>query len=127
MAGYLKALKEQFNALAASLGAEGITRKPMATGLDSGMLPAPNFELRIIEKLKGKPGGLSLGEVWASLGAHKKAKPEFDQAVLALYKDGRVYLDRHDHPMRLSEEERRALVFDGAGTYYVGITLRGDI
>ena len=90
------------------------------------MLPAPNFEHRIIEKLKGKPGGLSLIEVWASLGAHKKAKPEFDQAVLSLYRDGRVYLDRHDHPMRLSDVERRDLVCDGAGNYYVGITLRGD-
>jgi hypothetical protein len=98
----------------------------MATGLDGGMLPAPNFEHRIIEMLKGKPGGLSLTEVWASLGAQKKAKADFDRAVLSLYKDGRVYLDRHDHPLRLSDAERRDLVFDGSGNYYVGITLRGD-
>jgi hypothetical protein len=126
MAAYLKALQEQSNALAAKLYAEGITRESMATGLDGGMLPAANFEHRIIEKLQGRPGGLSLIEVRASLGAQGKAKAEFDQAVLSLYKDGRVYLDRHDHPLRLSDAERRDLVFDGVGIYYVGITLRGD-
>jgi len=120
-------LKEQSNTLAAKLSARGITREQMAAGLIDGMLPAPNLEHRILDKLKGKAGGLSLIEVRASLGAQKgKAKAEFDQAVLSLYKNRRVYLDRHDHPLRLSDAERRDLVFDGAGTYYVGITLRGD-
>ena len=120
-------MKEQSNTLAAKLSARGITREQMAAGLIDGMLPAPNLEHRILDKLKGKAGGLSLIEVRASLGAQKgKAKAEFDQAVLSLYKNGQVYLDRHDHPLRLSDAERRDLVFDGAGTYYVGITLRGD-
>jgi hypothetical protein len=135
MAAYFKALKE-FNAPAVKLGAEGITRENTAAKLVDGMLPAPNLEHRILDKLKGKPGGLSLLELRASLGivvrpslgAQKgKAKAEFDQAVLSLYKDRRVYLDRHDHPMRLTDAERRDLVFDEAGNYYVGITLRGDI
>lgn len=92
------------------------------------MPPTQNFEHSILDKLKGKPGGLSLIEVRVSLGAQKgKAKADFDQAVLALYANRRVYLDRHDHPMRLSDAERRDLVFDGAENYYVGITLRGDI
>ena len=98
----------------------------MAAGLVDGMLPASNLEHNIINKLKGKPGGLSLIEVRASLGGQGKAKAAFDQAVLSLYRDGRVYLDRHDHPLRLSDAERRDLVFDGEGNYYVGITLRGD-
>jgi hypothetical protein len=127
MSVYLKALKEQSNALAVKLSAQGITREQMAAGLVDGMLP-PSFEQRILDKLKGKPGGLSLIEVRASLGAQKgKAKAEFDQAVLSLYKNRRVYLDRHDHPLRLSDAERRDLVFDGEGNYYVGITLRGDL
>ena len=84
----------------------------------------PNLELSILDKLKGKPGGVSLIEVRAMLGGQGKAKTAFDQAVLALYKEKRVYLDRHDHPMRLSDAERRDLVFDGAENYYVGITLR---
>jgi hypothetical protein len=127
MAAYHKALKEQSNALAAKLSAQGITWEQTAAGLVDGMLPAPNFERSILDKLKGRPGGLSLIEVRASLGARGKAKAEFDQAVLSLYKNHRVYLDRHDHPLRLSDAERRDLVFDGAGNYYVGITLRGDI
>jgi hypothetical protein len=126
MAPYLNAAKEQSNAL--NLSALGITRGWMAAALVDGMLPAPSLEQKILEKLKGRPGGLSLTEVRASLGPKPKvAKADFDQAVLSLYKDRRVYLDRHDHPLRLSDVERRDLVFDGAGNYYVGITLRGDI
>ena len=130
--GYLKALKEQFNAIAAWLTAGDIPPEPRTTWVDEDMVPAPNFEHRInfehciIEKLKGKPGGVSVVEVWASLGAQRTAKTEFDQAVLSLYKEGRVYLDRHDHPLRLSDADRRDLVFDGTVNYYVGITLRGD-
>jgi hypothetical protein len=126
MAAYLKALEEQSNALAAKLSAQGITRKQTAAGLVDVMLPAPNLEHKILDKLRGKPGGLSLIDVRASLGVKAKAKAEFDQAVLSLYKNGRVYLDLHDHPMRLSDAERRDLVCDDAGNYYVGITLRGD-
>ena len=120
MAAYFKALN------AAKSSAVGITREQMAEGLFDGMLSAPNLEHSILDKLQGKPGGLSLTEVRASLGAQGKAKAAFDQAVLALYKSRRVYLDRHDHPMRLSDAERRDLVFDGTGNYYVGITLRSD-
>jgi hypothetical protein len=113
--------------LQANLGADGITPEPMAAGLLYLMRPAPNLERSILDKLKGKPGGLSLIEVRVSLGGQGKKKAEFDQAVLTLYKNRRVYLDRHDHPLRLSDIERRDLVFDGEGNYYVGITLRGDL
>lgn len=125
MAAYLKAPKEQSDALAARVRAACITLE-LTAGLVDGMLPPPNLEHRILDKLKGKPGGLSLIEVRISLKGQGKAKAEFDQAVLSLYKSGRVYLDRHDHPMRLSDAERRDLVFDGVVTYYVGITLRGE-
>ena len=128
MAAYVKALQERSNSLAAKWSPEGISGERIAGGLTDGMLPAPNFENRILDKLKGKPGGLSLTEVRVLLGAQKgKAKAEFEQAVLSLYKNRRVYLDRHDHPLRLSDAERRDLVFDGEGNYYVGITLRGDL
>jgi hypothetical protein len=135
MAVYHKDFKEQYDALAVNMRAEGITRGEKTAGKFEGM-PAPNLELSILDKLKGKPGGLSLTELRASLGPKvrpsmgsqekAKAKADFDQAVLNLYRDRRVYLDRHDHPMRLSDAERKDLVTDGAGNYYVGITLRGD-
>jgi hypothetical protein len=99
----------------------------MTTGLRDGMLPAQNLERSILDKLKGKPGGVSLIEVRAALKAGGKAKAEFDQVVLSLYKSRLVYLDRHDHPLRLSDADRRELVFDGDGNYYVGITLRSDV
>lgn len=126
MAAFSKALREQFNGNAPALSVPATTRDKIS-GKVHGMPPAPNFEHIILEKLKGRPGGLSLIEVRASLKAGGKVKPVFDQAVLALYKDRRVYLDRHDHPMRLSDAERRDLVSDEAGNYYVGITLRSDI
>ncbi|HEY3839682.1 MAG TPA: hypothetical protein VGL72_24090 [Bryobacteraceae bacterium] len=125
MAAYVKAFTKQADALAAKLSAERITRKYTAAELVHAM-PAPDLENRILDKLKGKPGGVSLIEVRASLGIPVKAKAEFDQAVLSLYRDKRVYLDHHDHPLRLTDTERKDLVFDGAGNYYVGITLRGD-
>lgn len=130
MAAYLKTLKDEPNALLA----RGIRREQMPAGLADSMLSAPNLERTILDKLKGKPGGLSLKELRASLGAppkaraeREKAKAEFDRVVLCLYRDARVYLDRHDHPLRLSDAERCELVYDGVGNYYVGITLRGEI
>jgi hypothetical protein len=135
MAAYFNAVKEQYGALAVKSSAEDITRRLISACIVDGMLPAANLEHRILEKLKGKPGGLSLIELRAALGPQKrvplsvqrKAKADFDEAVLSLYKDRRIYLDRHDHPLRLSDAERWNLVFDGVGNYYVGITLRGDI
>jgi len=132
MAAYF--IKAQFNALAVKVNAEVGPRERMAAEPFDGMLPARNLEHCILEKLKGRPGGLSLIELRASLqteprpslATQRKLKAEFDEAVLSLYKDRRVYLDRHDHPMRLSDAERQYLVSDGAGNYYVGITLRGD-
>src|SRR3569832_991706 len=102
MAAFSKALREQSNGIAPARSVPATTRDKI-TGKVHGMPPAPNFEHIILEKLKGRPGGLSLIEVRASLKAGGKVKPVFDQAVLALYKDRRVYLDRHDHPMRLSD------------------------
>jgi hypothetical protein len=135
MAAYFQAVKEQYGALAVKLSAADVTWKLIPACIVDGMLPAANLEHRILEKLKGKPGGLSLIELRESLGPQKRVllsvqrqlKADFDEAVLALYRDRRVYLDRHDHPLRLSDTERQNLVCDGVGNYYVGITLRGDI
>jgi hypothetical protein len=127
MAAYLEDNMEQSNALAAKGSTGGITPEQRAAGSVDRMRPAPNLEDSILDKLKGKPGGLSVIELRASLKAGGKAKAEFDQAVLSLYKSRLVYLDRHDHPLRLGDAERRDLVFDGVGNYYVGITLRSDV
>jgi hypothetical protein len=53
------------------------------------------------------------------------AKPEFDQAILALRDAGRVHLHHHDHPAAITEDERYELVTDGRGRYYVAAGLPG--
>jgi hypothetical protein len=135
MAAHVKAFNEQSNALEVKLSVECSTPFARAAKLVDGMQTGPSLEVRILDKLKGRPGGLSLLElrdslgikVRVSFGGQPKPKIAFDQAVLSLYKERRVYLDRHDHPMRLTDAERRDLVSDGDGNYYVGITLRGDL
>lgn len=51
-------------------------------------------------------------------------KEEFDLAALELLRQGRVYMAPHDHPWRLPDEERNALVSDGRGNFYVSISSR---
>ncbi len=128
---YLKAVKKAFDALAAKLTSAGVTREQMIAELRSAAQPAAspvtaNLEQRIVDKLTGRPGGLSLRELRAWIEVPGNAKDVFDRAVLALYQSCRVYLDRHDRPSALSDSEREELVSDGAGNYYIGITLRGS-
>lgn len=54
--------------------------------------------------------------------AHEHAA--FDRALLRLAKDGRVWLFRHDFPASLTEAERKAMVTDGRGNYYNGISFK---
>jgi hypothetical protein len=48
-------------------------------------------------------------------------KPSFDRAALELSEQGRVSLHAHDHAGALAESERRALIEDVRGMFYVGI------
>jgi hypothetical protein len=104
---------------------------------------------RILEYLKAKPAGVGLGQLREELGlraGEKKAfdqtafdkaafdkaafdkaafdKAAFDKAVLGLYRERRVYLDRHDYPQGLDAAARDQLVSDGSGSYFVVIGLR---
>jgi hypothetical protein len=51
-------------------------------------------------------------------------KAVFDQAVLELLAERKVYCAPHDHPLRLNAGEREQLVADGRGTYYCSISDR---
>jgi hypothetical protein len=53
------------------------------------------------------------------------AKSDFDDAAMALYRDGTIVLHPHDYPTSLSQAERDALVRDESGTHYIGVALRG--
>jgi hypothetical protein len=127
---YLKAVKKAFDALAVKLQPAGITREKMIEELRN-TAPAPalpaaaNVEQSILDKLKGRPGGLSIRELRGTIQGPGSSKDVFDRAVLELYESSRVYLDRHDRPAILSDAERQELVSDGAGNYFIGITLRG--
>jgi len=78
---------------------------------------------RIREALSGKDGGLSTTELRQKL-APEAPKEEFDNAILDLYKNGKIYLDRHDYPAMLTEAEKAGMVTDGQGNHYVGISER---
>lgn len=51
-------------------------------------------------------------------------KESFDRAVLALARQGKLSLHRHDFASSLTPTERDELVTDGQGTYYVGVAIR---
>jgi hypothetical protein len=76
---------------------------------------------RILDSLKTKPGGMGTGQLREELGA---PKPEFDQAMLALYRNRQIHMDEHDWPAGLSEEQKHDLVGDGNGRYYVVAGIR---
>ena len=78
-------------------------------------------------------GWLDDNDPWRSEGPHVPAKIRrelglekavFDQAVLALLAERKVYCAPHDHAGRLRPEEREALVADGRGTFYCSISDR---
>jgi hypothetical protein len=124
---YVAKLLKQLDALAAKL-APYLTREQILDALREETRPvaAPLDDLpqRIVECLKPKPGGIGLGQLREELGVPLDEKARFDRAVLALYRERRVYLDQHDYPLGLDEAARNQLVSDGSGKYYVVIGLR---
>ena len=75
--------------------------------------------IRSIEPSETAP--VSMAELRAALPGMDFA--EFDRVTLALRKERRVYLSRHDFPQGESPEARRRLVRDG-DDYFVAITVR---
>ena len=61
------------------------------------------------------------GKIRRELGIEKAV---FDAAVMGLLQARTVYCAEHDHPWRLSAEERAELVADGRGTFYCSISDR---
>lgn len=124
---YVAKLLKQLDALAAKL-APYFTREQILDALreESRPVAAPLDDLpqRIVECLKTKPGGIVVGQLREELGVPLDEKARFDRTVLALYRERRVYLDRHDYPLGLDEEAKNQLVTDGDGNYFVVISLR---
>ncbi len=51
-------------------------------------------------------------------------KQVFDQAILNLAGQEKIFLHRHVHPGRMNQEELSQMVTDGQGNYYMGVVLR---
>ena len=58
-----------------------------------------------------------------SLDLHFTDKATFDHAILALSRQGKVSLHRHDYPHSLSADDRETLVTDGQN-FFSGIAIR---
>jgi hypothetical protein len=125
---FVAGLRKQLDGLAKALAAAGVTRDDLLSALREMVAPersgADDLQLRILEYLKEKPGGMSVGRLRQEFGLPAGRKASFDAAVLALYQQRRVYLDRHDFPQGLDQAERDELVTDGSGNYFVVIGLR---
>lgn len=99
------------------------TNAAAATNTPADVLRAPSDEERVRECLRSLETRQAVAVVMADL--RRKAqlpKERFDQAALALSRQGAVVLHEHDAPSLLSEERRDELVVDREGRYYVGIS-----
>jgi broad specificity phosphatase PhoE len=72
---------------------------------------------RQLETIKDSPAGIGIGELREEVPAPKR---EFDQALLHLYRQNEVDLDKHDFPQGMSQAEQdHYLTPDGRGNHYV--------
>ena len=67
---------------------------------------------------------VSTARVRRALGLGDNDKHRFDEAVLRLREQRKVYLSQHDHAMALNTDERDLLIEGKDGRYYVAITRR---
>jgi hypothetical protein len=67
---------------------------------------------------------VSTARVRSALGLGENDKHRFDEAVLRLREQRKVYLSQHDHALAVSKEERDLLIEGKDGRYYVAITRR---
>jgi hypothetical protein len=67
---------------------------------------------------------VSTGRVRRALGLTEADKKRFDEALLKMREQRRVYLSQHDHPLGLSAEDRDMLIDGRDGRHYVAITRR---
>ncbi|MGD9975070.1 MAG: hypothetical protein AB7S77_18575 [Desulfatirhabdiaceae bacterium] len=90
----------------------------------------PDFSQQMLQKMiEIEPGAPNQVPVW--IPDLRKVmhlnKHEFDQAVLKLAGDGKIYLDRHAHPAQLSPTEREQMVTDHTDACYVVAVMRKGV
>lgn len=100
-----------------------------ATVTRSAALPLQELNVDLIALMRSIEPAADSGALVAARELRRAAridKMPFDQEILALARQGRLMLHRHDFASGLSQAERDELVTDGAGTYYVGMALRRE-
>jgi hypothetical protein len=119
---YAGSLQKELGALARRLAPAGVAREAIIAALRG---ETTDLRQRIVEYLQARSGGMGIGELRENLAPEPAEKARFNQAVLSLWRQNRVNLDRHDFPQGMSEADRdHYLVPDGKGNYYVMIGLR---
>jgi hypothetical protein len=92
--------------------------------------PAMELEELILKGMRDletaeQPGArVPLRDLRRNMPAEYRQRDTFDSAVIRLFKQGRVDLNRHDEPELLTEAERDELVRDPSGTYFASIANR---
>lgn len=90
---------------------------------DSGLAQAIFDRITHVDPGAAQGALVSLRDLRRSMEFQNPSKEQFDRAVLALANQGRVFLHEHDYPDSLAPDERRALVIDEKGRYYIGVML----
>lgn len=144
---YMGKLKKEFEALCSRLKDAGVTPDDVlhaatelllpgrrdttvlgqATSSPPDVPPIQEAENHILQKiLEIEPAATQqvLVSIRKLRNAMALSKQGFDQAILGLAKQGKIFLHRHVYPSEMTEAEREQTVADGQGNYYVGIVLR---
>jgi hypothetical protein len=123
-------------ALRAALGRYGTGPEGAAVGAGPARpaapagLPGPAADAEVIAAILRLNSQASRGalvyvaDLRAALAGRLPGKEAFDRAILALAERGKVQLQSHAWPGRLSEAEKAALVPNGRGGYFDAIGLR---
>lgn len=106
--------------------AEEAAREPSAaetlqgTTLEAAILD----QIRRLGEVQRHGGLVSMRELRQAMAPHLADPRSFDAVLLALGRRGAAWLYRHDYPAGLTEAERSAMVGDGQGNYYNGVSLK---
>ncbi len=78
---------------------------------------------QIVESIdQDRPGlPVSISDVRNSVACPKQL---FDKIIIGLAKSGKYFLNRHFHPITMTEKEKESAIYDGKDNYYIYIIKR---
>ncbi|MCP4108031.1 MAG: hypothetical protein GY749_21210 [Desulfobacteraceae bacterium] len=133
-ANYFKKMKKEIEAVYKKLEKAGTPQDEIFQAMNEAFMPQPEKPSQyqdiykiILDKIveidpaARQQAPISIPKLRNSLDLSKKI---FDQSIIGLCTQGKVFLNKHAHPVQMNEEEREQMVADGQGNYYVVIVLR---